>query len=79
LIDLFSILDRHTKNAHIPTHCWNINLPNIFCLIIKNLIPTKKNISKSFSSQNFTSDGEANVKTISAADAEVGAGAVEVA
>jgi hypothetical protein len=36
-------------------------------------------IFQHFSYQNFTSDGEANVKTISAADPETGAGAAEVA
>ncbi len=46
-----------------------------FCLIIKNL----GNFCEKFAFEKFTSDGEANVKTISAADPDVGAGAVEVA
>jgi hypothetical protein len=40
---------------------------------------TTKYLKNIFLLQNFTSDGEANVKTISAADPEAGAGVDEVA
>jgi hypothetical protein len=50
-----------------------------FLLDYKKPDSNRKIFQNIFSSQNFTSDGEANVKTISAADPEAGAGALAVA
>jgi hypothetical protein len=68
----------HTENTHVATHGRNINLSDVLRLIIEDLRIFLDEIG-AWMRLVLTSDGDAKVKTISAADPEAGAGVLAVA